>query len=214
MTTTTTGTFVLATLAVLVVPGPSVVFVVTRAVTHGRAAGIVSVLGLEVGLLVHVCLVAFGVGVVVTSAAWTLTALRTVGVAYLLFLGIRQLVAVPARRSTIVTGAAPGRRWAFARDAFVVDLLNPQTMLLLLALLPQFLPRGATATTGWSLFMLGCCVVALAFGCDCAWVVVCTSRLVKRSASTRLRWLDVGIRRAGLARGAVYVGLAAWSAAA
>lgn len=204
-----TGAFVAATLALLAVPGPSVVFVVTRALSHGRAAGLICLVGLEAGLTVHVVLATVGVGAVLASSGVALTVLRTVGVAYLVILGLRQVFARVADAAPTIT-APRATRWVLARDAFVVDLLNPQMLLILVAFLPQFTSRQEAVAPG-SLALLGFCVLALAVICDTAWVVACTSSLVRRAAATRLSWLGAGSRRTTVATGAVYLGLAGWA---
>ena len=144
MTTPVSFAFVVATLTLLAVPGPSVVFVVTTALSHGRAAGFWCLIGLEAGLTVHVILATVGVGALLAASGPALTVLRTAGVSYLMILGLRQIFApVPVGGGT--AAAHPVDRWALARDAFVVDLLNPQTLLLLLAFLPQFTSRQPAA---------------------------------------------------------------------
>ncbi len=209
MTTPVSFAFVVATLALLAVPGPSVVFVVTRALSHGRAAGFFCLIGLEAGLAVHVVLATVGVGALLAASGPALTVLRTTGVAYLVLLGLRQIFAPVAGGAT--TAVPRAARWTLARDAFVVDLLNPQTLLLLLAFLPQFTSNQPTSAPG-SLALIGLCVLVLAVVCDTAWIVTCTSGFVRRSTATRLSWLGEGSRRAAVARGAVYLGLAGWAA--
>ncbi|MDN5769059.1 MAG: LysE family translocator [Humibacillus sp.] len=201
--------FVVATAALLAVPGPSVVFVVTRALSHGRTAGFVCLVGLEAGLAVHVVLATAGVGAVLATSGTALTALRAAGVAYLLYLGLRQVLSSATVNGP--TAAAPTARWTLARDAFVVDLLNPQMLLLLVAFLPQFTSRQQAATPG-SLALVGGCVLVLAVICDSAWIVACTSGFVRRSAAARWPWSDAGSRRPALATGAIYLGLAGWAA--
>jgi threonine/homoserine/homoserine lactone efflux protein len=207
-----TGPFVVATLALLVVPGPSVAFVVTRALAHGRAAGLVSVVGLEAGLLVHVVAAALGVGALVASSGVALVVLHVGGVAYLVVLGLRHVL---TSASASGGGQDHPRRgsWALVRDAFAVDLLNPQTVIFFLAFLPQFVHAGPTPPTG-QLLLLGLCVVVLAFVCDATYVIACTALLARRSVVRRLAspgWIAGSPRSAARATGAVYLGLAAWS---
>lgn len=209
MTTPVSFTFVVSTVAMLAVPGPSVVFVVTTALTHGRAGGFVCLVGLEAGLTLHVVLATVGVGAVLAASGTALTVLRTAGVSYLLILGLRQIFA-PVAVGGGTTAAHPADRWTLARDAFLVDLLNPQTLLLLLAFLPQFTSRHPATAPG-SMVVVGLWVLGLAVVCDTAWVVACTSGYVRRSAATLVSWLDEGTRRAAVGRGAVYLGLAGWA---
>lgn len=203
------GPFLVATLALLVVPGPSVVFVVTRAVAHGRAAGLVSVVGLEAGLLVHVVAAALGVGALVASSGPTLAVLRVAGVAYLVVLGLRHVVAAPSASSAPGDPHPSRSRWVLARDAFAVDLLNPQTVVFFLAFLPQFVDVHGGTRSG-QLVVLGACVVLLAFACDGAYVLVSTA-LARRSRGARAGWDSSVSRRAAGVTSAMYVSLAVWA---
>lgn len=222
----TMGPFLVATFTLLVVPGPSVVFVVTQALTHGRTAGLVSVAGLEAGLLVHVAAAAAGLSALAASSAVAMTTLRVTGAAYLLLLAARPLF---ERRAGAAPGAAPeaaketakgtvrgvpvGRtrpeNWSLARDAFFVDLLNPQSLLFFLAFLPQFVDLRRGAPTG-QLLVLGASVVLLALVCDAAYVVVSTALAARRSR-TRVRWDSTASRRATGVTSAMYVSLAVWA---
>lgn len=159
--------FLAATLAVLVVPGPSVVYVVARSLEQGRRAGLVSMLGLEAGMLVHVLASASGVAAIIASSDVAFMTLKYAGAAYLLHLGIRQL---RARSVPVTTGGevvrAPGAAYSrLFRDGFLVDLLNPKTSLFFVAFLPQFVdPARGPASA--QLLALGLCVVPLAVVCD------------------------------------------------
>ncbi len=148
----------------LAVPGPSVVFVAPRALSHGRAAGSFCLIGLEAGLMVHVTLVTVGVGALLAASGPALTVLRTAGVSDLVVLGLRQIFA-PVAVGGATTAAHRTDRWTLARDAFVVALLNPQTLLLLLAFLPQFTSRQPASAPG-SMVVVGWCVLGLAVVCD------------------------------------------------
>jgi threonine/homoserine/homoserine lactone efflux protein len=144
--TSTLLLYVLSTAALLAVPGPSVVYVVTRAVAHGRTAGLVSVLGLETGALLHVLLAAAGVTAVLASSPWAFAVLKYGGAAYLVWLGIRQLQQRGHADGATGTAGSPDRLRLF-RDGVLVDLLNPKTALFFLAFLPQFVEpaRGPVA---------------------------------------------------------------------
>jgi threonine/homoserine/homoserine lactone efflux protein len=129
-----------STLAVLAVPGPSVLYVVARTVEQGRTAGLVSVLGLETGALIHVAAAAAGLSALVASSPTAFTALRYGGAAYLLWLGIRTLRRNRAGAPAPAVGPAPYRR--LFRDGVLVDVLNPKTSLFFLAFLPGFVHDG------------------------------------------------------------------------
>lgn len=145
-TLTTLLIFAAATLALLVVPGPSVVYVVARSLEHGRTAGLMSVLGLETGALIHVAAAAAGLTALVSSSPWAFTVLRYVGAAYLISMGLRQF---RQRHGEVVeggTGTSVSNLRLF-RDGVLVDVLNPKTGLFFLAFLPQFVDpsRGAAS---------------------------------------------------------------------
>ena len=150
--------FLGVTVVVMAVPGPSVLFAITQRVQHGRAAGIVAVLGLETGLLAHVLAACLGVSAVIAASPALLTVLRLGGAGYLAFLGLRQLgirlplgseVLSPGVHHPVRTMTAPvsapdlGRTlWGIFRAGLLVDLLNPKSLVFFLALVPQFIPGG------------------------------------------------------------------------
>ena len=140
----TYGLFVVAALALLLVPGPAVVYVVARSVEGGRPAGLVSVLGVEVGTLVHVAFAAAGLSAILASSATAFSVVKWLGVAYLVWLGLQRLLARDGN------GDAPPdvRPEPLARvfgQSVLVQVLNPKVALFFLALLPQFVDpsRGA-----------------------------------------------------------------------
>ena len=137
-------TFAAATLAMLLVPGPSVLFVVTRSVQDGRAAGMLSVLGLETGAAIHAVATAAGFGAVLASTPWALSVVRYGGAAYLVFLGLRQGFSRPSQAAT----AAPAvSRLRVFTDGILVDLLNPFAFQLEA---PSPRHRGPLSRPGWA----------------------------------------------------------------
>src|SRR5215475_7578890 len=84
--------FVAAAVALLVVPGPAVIFIVTRSVTHGRTGGLVSVLGVHTGSVVHVAAAALGVSALLATSATAFSVVKYVGAAYLIYLGVKTLL--------------------------------------------------------------------------------------------------------------------------
>ncbi|MCY9786647.1 LysE family translocator [Nocardiopsis sp. EMB25] len=131
--------FTAASVLLVVVPGPSVLFVVGRAIAHGRGVAVLSVLGNALGGLVLVLAVALGVGALVTAFAPLFTAVKLVGAAYLVYLGIQT---IRHRRATAdaLDGSAAGplSRTRSLWDGFVVGLTNPKTLVFFVAALPQF----------------------------------------------------------------------------
>jgi len=133
-----------ASILVLVAPGPSVLYVVTRSVAQGRRAGGVSVLGVGLGNFSHAIAAAIGVSAIVASSAIAFSVVKYAGAAYLIYLGIRALLGRGDAMLTSPGRARTGRRLFW--EGFVVDFLNPKVALFYLAFLPQFVdPAGAVA---------------------------------------------------------------------
>jgi threonine/homoserine/homoserine lactone efflux protein len=138
----------------LIVPGPAVIYVTTRSIDQGRAAGMASVLGIHTGTVVHTVAAALGVSALLASSAAAFTVVKLLGAAYLVFLGIRRLLGservedqeVPARRRSL---------WRIYGQGVVVNVLNPKTALFMLALLPQFVDPARGPVTGQILFLGG-----------------------------------------------------------
>ncbi len=135
----TLALFAVAAVTLLVIPGPAVLYIVTRSVDQGRAAGLASVCGVHVGTLVHVAAAALGLSALLVSSASAYHAVRWLGAAYLIWLGVRRLL---ARDEDALAAPGPGARRQDLRRIFaqgvVVNVLNPKTALFFLAFLPQF----------------------------------------------------------------------------
>lgn len=137
--------FAAASLALLIVPGPSVLYIVTRSVDQGKAAGLVSVLGIHTGSIVHVAAAALGLSAILASSALAFGIVKYAGAAYLIWLGIKAI------RDRGEERTEPRRReHSLARiyaQGVVVNVLNPKTALFFLAFLPQFVDaqRGSVA---------------------------------------------------------------------
>ena len=133
--------FVVAALVLLLVPGPAVLYVVARSIDQGRRAGLMSVLGIHVGTLVHIAAATVGLSALVLSSAVAFTAVKVAGAAYLIGLGLWTLLSRHAE-SEIALGGERGLRRVFAQG-IVVNVLNPKTALFFLAFLPQFVDADA-----------------------------------------------------------------------
>jgi threonine/homoserine/homoserine lactone efflux protein len=183
-----------ASAAVLVlIPGPNLVFIVTRSVEAGRRAGVASMLGVETGTLVHVSAAALGLSALLASSAVAFEVLRWAGVAYLVYLGVR---ALRSRKPTAAAAPANVRR-TFA-EGLLVNLLNPKVSVFFLAFLPQFVEpdRGAAGT---QVLVLGVVFLVIASVLDLLYVVAAGS-IGRRLGGRRFA-------------GWVYLGLAALAAA-
>ena len=191
------GIFVLAALLLLITPGPAVLYIVTRSMDQGRRAGLVSMLGVHAGTLVHVAAAAAGLSALLMASATAFSVVTYLGAGYLVYLGVRRLL----DRSTRTADRPPAvaLRRAFV-DGFVVNLLNPKTALFFLAFLPQFVDvtRGQV---GVQILVLGLIFVALG---------MVTDGLYALGAGTAARWLRSRPRFLAGERwvsGGMYIGL-------
>jgi threonine/homoserine/homoserine lactone efflux protein len=176
---TTLALFAAACLAFLAIPGPSVFYVVTRSLVQGRRAGLTSMLGVQAGGLVHVVAAAFGVSALIASSAAAFTVVKYAGAAYLVFLGLRKLLA----REPQEEDAQPREHASTARlfgHGVIVNVLNPKTALFFLAFLPQFVDPSAGAVAP-QMLLLGTMLVCLGVLSDG------TYALLAAGAGNRLR---------------------------
>lgn len=135
-TWTALSLFLLAALGLLFIPGPAVLFVVTRSVDQGRQAGVVSALGIGVADLVHTTAAAFGLSALLLASALAFSIVKYLGAAYLIYLGIRTLLRRETHHQTKRDEPkSPGRMFF---QGMMVELLNPKTALFFFAFLPQF----------------------------------------------------------------------------
>ena len=135
----TIGLFSLAALALLVIPGPSVLYIVTRSVEQGRSAGLLSVLGIHTATLVHIAAAATGLYALLLASATLFDLVKLAGAAYLVALGVSRLVRRVAPSDGRVEPASLRRIYG---QGFVVNLLNPKTALFFVAFFPQFVSDG------------------------------------------------------------------------
>ncbi|MEV7005793.1 LysE family translocator [Streptosporangium sp. NPDC051022] len=199
----TLALFAAATLALLLVPGPAVLYIVTRSVAQGRGAGLVSVLGIHLGSVVHVVAAALGVSALVAASATAFTVVKYLGAAYLVWLGIRKLTA----RSGGDEAAEPplASRTRLFWEGFVINVLNPKTAIFFLAFLPQFTDpaRGPVAV---QVVVLGLVWIALGMASDGAFALLASAMAGRLRRSARAR------RRLDVTSGVVYLGLGAVAA--
>jgi threonine/homoserine/homoserine lactone efflux protein len=158
----TLALFCTTALALLVVPGPVVLYVAGRSAAQGRRAGVVSVLGVHTGTVAHLLAAVAGLSAVLVASAAAFTAVRWLGAGYLIVLGVRTIARRPAAADRAVTVAPRSLRRLYL-DGMVVNVLNPKTAIFFLAFLPQFVQpdRGPvwsqTLVLGLVLIALGLC---------------------------------------------------------
>lgn len=192
------GVFVVAALALLLVPGPAVLYVVARSIHHGRRAGLASVIGIHVGTLVHIAAATLGLSALVVSSAVAFTAVKIAGAVYLVGLGLWTLFSRHAEPEVGLGGERNLRR-AFAQG-IVVNVLNPKTALFFLAFLPQFVDPNA-AHPALQIAFLGLLFAFLGLVTDSIWA------LAAGTAGGVLRRSRRFVSTQRYVTGTVYVGL-------
>jgi threonine/homoserine/homoserine lactone efflux protein len=161
--------FVGAALLLLVVPGPSVLYIVTQSVSHGRRAGIASVAGITTGTLVHIAAATVGLSALLASSAVAFDVAKYLGAAYLIVIGVRRLAGLERAQEERARGTRDlGRLY---RQGIVVNTLNPKTALFFLAFLPQFVdPSRGVAWV--QVLLLGLLFATLGCMSDGIWALV------------------------------------------
>ncbi|WP_246383105.1 LysE family translocator [Nocardioides stalactiti] len=162
--------FGVAALVLIVIPGPSVVFVVGRAVSYGQRVALASVLGNTLGLFVVMTLVAVGLGALVAESIVVFTVIKLLGAAYLVWLGVQALRHRDALRVDTSTPRTPLTRAAAIRQGLVVGVSNPKGFLIFAALLPPFVDPDRSSVPV-QMFVLGTLAVVLGLVCDTVWAL-------------------------------------------
>lgn len=160
--------FMLTSLVIIVIPGPSVLFVIGRAIALGRRAGVLSVVGNALGTVPAVIAVAFGVGAIVASSVVAFTVIKIAGALYLVYLGIQAI----RHRHAHIPGIQqrPTRARRLLAEGFIVGLTNPKTIAFFVAVLPQFVDPAA-GPVWMQLLLLGLVFEALALASDSIWAL-------------------------------------------
>jgi threonine/homoserine/homoserine lactone efflux protein len=161
--------FLLAALVLLLIPGPAVIYIVTRSVAQGRRAGLASVLGIELATLCHSVAAAFGLSAILLASSLAFDVVKYVGAAYLVYLGVRTLFSRTGPAE--LEKAPPPSLSRMFRRGFLVNLLNPKTALFFYAFLPQFVdPRRGSPIL--QILLLGLSFAALATITDSSYALV------------------------------------------
>ncbi len=190
--------FLAASWLLILTPGPDMLYVLARGVGQGRAAGVVSALGVATGILAHTLFAALGLSMVLRTSALAFTLVKFVGAGYLVFLGLKALMG----KNSLQPGARPARRSlrAYFLQGLATDVLNPKMALFFLAFLPQFVSAGQH-DAGLQMLLLGA-IYAL---CSTIFLV-----LVSLGSGFLGAWLGKRKRTAdalGRLTGCVFIGL-------
>ena len=197
-TTPTLLAFAAAALALVVIPGPNLMYIITRGIQQGRRAAVVSSLGVQAGMVVHILLATFGLGAVVARSPVLYDVIKYAGAGYLVWIGVAHL----RKRHIAIDEAAlrPVSTRHLFLHGFAINMLNPKVILFVLALLPQFVDpsRGSTVA---QMLVLGSVFIGVALVSDT------TYALASGSLGVWLRGHPGSARHRDRASGIVYLAL-------
>ena len=175
----------------IVIPGPNVLFVISRALQLGRAAGLAAVLGGQLGVYAQVVAVALGVGALVERSVAVFTVIKLAGAAYLVYLGVQAVRHRRALSAVLDDQVAAKTTGRMLRDGFIVGVSNPKAIVFFAAVLPQFADRSA-GHVPVQLLLLGAVFMAIALVSDSMWALI---------AGTARSWFARSPRRLALIGG-------------
>jgi threonine/homoserine/homoserine lactone efflux protein len=184
--------FALASLVLIVIPGPGVLFVIGRALAHGRGTALASAAGHATGNAIVAVCVALGVGTIVERSATVFTAIKLAGAVYLIWLGIQAFRRRGALADVLASAAEPRGTVRAAREGFVVGVTNPKAVILFAAVLPEFVNRAAGHTPA-QMLILSAIAIVIGLTSDSCWALI---------SSTVRSWFAKSPRRLALVGGA------------
>ena len=159
----------LASFVLVVVPGPAVIYILTRSVSQGRTAGLASAVGVNLGSAVHVLFAAVGLTVILAQSAALFAIVKWAGVGYLVWIGIQTLRSPEATFSTEAADDLTLRR--IFTQGVIVNVLNPKVAMFFLAFLPQFIDPSA-GNAGFQSFVLGMILVTIGLISDSVYALI------------------------------------------
>jgi threonine/homoserine/homoserine lactone efflux protein len=197
--------FITAATILLVIPGPAVLYILARSLDQGRKAGLVSCAGIATGGLVHVLGAALGLSALLLSSALAYSAVKYVGAAYLIYLGIKKFRERPASTDAVSHVAAASLRHVYTQG-ILVQILNPKAAIFFFAFLPQFV-NPARGSVTLQFLALGMLFEVMGFTSDSLWA------LTALSAAGWLQRNRTFVRNQHYVSGTVYIGLGLATAA-
>jgi threonine/homoserine/homoserine lactone efflux protein len=192
--------FTLVAFLLVVIPGPSVLFVIGRGVAFGRRAAVATVIGNTAGVYVQVIALALGLSAVIQRSETVFTAIKLAGAAYLIVLGIRAIRSRRALAFAVQTAPPPRSLARIIWEGFLVGLTNPKATIFFATILPQFVDPARGHTT-FQLLVLGLVFAAVALVSDSTWGIAAGSARERLGRSPRR------LARLGAAGGLTMIGL-------
>ncbi|GAA3081158.1 threonine/homoserine/homoserine lactone efflux protein [Kribbella aluminosa] len=184
--------FAITAFIIIVVPGPSVLFIVGRALAVGRREAVLTMVGNTLGAAVMLVLIAAGLGTLIAASAIALTAVKLGGAAYLIYLGVHAFRSRKSLAEALATSVKPSSGRKTVRQGFLVGVTNAKTAVFFAAVLPQFVDKGASSPAWAQILILGAIFVLIALCSDSIWAFV---------AGTAREWFARSPRRLELVGG-------------
>ncbi len=200
--------FALVAIPIILLPGPSVLFIIGRSLSLGRVGGLLSVVGNAIGGLVVVAAVAFGVGIVIAQSIVLFTIVKIAGAAYLIYLGVQ---AIRHRRAGVdARAAATGHAapWRLLVQGVIVGVTNPKTIVFFIAVLPQFVAYESGGIP-FQMLTLGTVFVLVALATDSVWALlagVAREWFARSPRRVSVLGASGGVAMIGLGVGSLFVG--------
>ena len=191
--------FFTAALVLLVIPGPSLLYIVTRSVDLGRKAGMASAFGIATGTLIHVVAATAGLSALLVTSSTAYATVKYAGAAYLIYMGIKKL-RKPTKSDDNVTNVQPLSLRRIYAHGIIVQIMNPKTAIFFFAFFPQFV-NPLRGNVSMQFLVLGMLFSSLAFLSDSLWA------LATGSAAGWLRHNQAFLQHQRYISGSVYLGL-------
>ena len=163
--------FAVASVALLVIPGPAVIYIVNRSVADGRQIGLAAVVGLELGTFMHVLAATVGLSAILATSENAFNVVKYLGASYLVLIGLRTLTRKPEAISTSASSMTQSQAF---RQGFIINTLNPKIALFFLSFLPQFIDPNISSNARQSL-ILGSVFVLCGFIIDGVYALTASS---------------------------------------
>lgn len=160
--------FTLASLVIIVIPGPGVLFVIGRALSHGRRTAVATAAGHAVGNYVVAASVAVGLGTLLQRSAQVFTVVKLAGALYLIYLGVQAIRHRHSLASAMAQASGASDGWRALRDGVIVGVTNPKAYILFGAILPQFVSRSA-GNVPVQMLLLASVSVCMGLASDSVW---------------------------------------------